>query len=76
MPPNDEIECRTAQKHSNANGRERLRQAATGQRAAPTTANDLGAESSHRGITPINVVCADLKKIGPQRRRASGTITG
>jgi hypothetical protein len=40
---------RTAQKYSNAIGRERLRQAANRQRPAPTTANDLAARSSHRG---------------------------
>jgi hypothetical protein len=40
---------RTAQKYSNAIGRERLRQAAHRQRPAPTTANDLAARSSHRG---------------------------
>ncbi len=38
---------RTAVEYSNAIGRERLRQAPTGQRPAPTTANDLAARSSH-----------------------------
>jgi hypothetical protein len=39
----------TARKYSNAGDRERLQQAATERWPAPTTANDLAAESSHLG---------------------------
>ena len=42
-------ERRTAHKYSNVIDHERPQGTATGQRPAPTTANDLPAESSHRG---------------------------
>ena len=49
----DQADHRTAHKHSNAADLERLRQTATAQRPAPTTANDLAAESSHLGAVPV-----------------------
>jgi hypothetical protein len=47
----DEAEHRTADKYSNANDGVRFRPTAANQRPAPTTASDLDAESSHRGVT-------------------------
>src|SRR5215813_5724785 len=41
--------ARTAREYSNASDWERLGQTPTKHRPAPTTANDLSAESSHRG---------------------------
>jgi hypothetical protein len=63
VPHDDGTERRTADKYSNAIGRERLREAATERRPAPTTTNDLDARSSHRGaVTPT----ADTNDVGPR----------
>src|SRR5437773_8605578 len=58
-------DTRTAQEYSNTTGRERPRQAATRQRPAPTTSNDLVAESSHRGGQSMIFVCAGLNLAVP-----------
>jgi hypothetical protein len=41
---------RTAAEYSNVMDRQRLRETSSGRRLAPTTVDDLGAESSHRGV--------------------------
>ena len=67
---------RAAHQYSNAIGRERLREASTGQRPVPTTANDLAARSSHRGDQSMIFACAAPSTQSSRSSMCTRPITG